>query len=162
MKQENQRWKWALGVWAVLALTACNEVEIQQSKDWVDKMEQFRGKTEQAIPLKPYRTEQQVIFKEYFGELVRNALRIKEDEKVAKQFNKWVSKQDLNQVCSRVFIRKTDWESVNVGCTKNGFYLCSEDVRAYPDTLKTLRESLSPDQQKRFNEAKACQEAVGS
>ncbi len=162
MKHPSQRWKLIVELFAALALSSCNEVEIQQSKEWVDKMDELRGKTEQAIPLKPYRTEQQVIFKDYFGELLKTALRITEDEKVAKQFNRWVSKDDPNQICSRIFIRKGDWESVNAGCTKNSFYLCSEDVRAYLDTLKSLRDHLSADQQKRFDESRACRAAVGS
>ena len=151
-------YRWFICMVAVMTLVACNEEE--EIQKWIDSVDQLRTQVQEAMDKTPYQQEQQIKFKNYFGEIEQKALSLKDDEKVVKFFNEFVAKRDLGAICSKLFIAKIDWQKIMKGCTQNRFFLCAEEVRGYPDIVLAIRSRLIPDQQKRFDEIPACRDII--
>jgi hypothetical protein len=140
-------------------VTACDNSEA--IKNWIENTNQLQIKVRAQSEIVPYRQEQHRALKEYFTELVNVALAMKNDPTFAEQFNSVAAKADLNEICRKVLInRASEWASMMQRCTRNAYFLCAEEVRAYPDIIAAIREKLLPEQQKRFDEATSCKASL--
>lgn len=127
---------------------------------WVNHTEKLKlaAQTEGAVI--PYREKQYAALKPYFYEIEQIALAIKNDDSFSGDFNESILKSDLAEVCRRVFIQKDEWDLMMKRCHKNRYFLCSEEVRAYPDRIRSLRESMTANLQAKFDELKECSGAL--
>lgn len=141
-----------------LLLMGCNEEkEIQK---WIEETSQLRIESQKQIDQTPYRNEQYGAFKSYFSKVNEVLLILSNDVKLVKPFNLVVAKSDLQDLCSKLFLTKPEWQLIMQRCTKNRFFLCAEEVRAYPDIVRGLRNDLETEQQKRFNDVASCREMI--
>ncbi|MCC7442687.1 MAG: hypothetical protein IT285_13715 [Bdellovibrionales bacterium] len=108
----------------------------------------------------PYRLEQHQALKGYFAQLAGMALSLKDDEKLRNRFNKAFSQSKPAEVCAAVLMERREWSGIVRNCRKNDFFLCAEEVRAYPEMVTALHEGLASDQRKRFDETEACRAAL--
>lgn len=138
----------------LLILTSCHEVE--ELRAWVNQMESLRNQVRSFMDEVPYQEKQHQAFKNYFSEIEKLALKLVKDPTYARDFNRAVASVDLADLCARVFVNRLDWESLIERCTRNSFFLCSDEVRFYPDLIGAMRKTLSPDQQQRFDAAETC------
>lgn len=145
---------------SVALLSGCNEEENIQAQKWEDTITQYREAAEKEIPNTPYHAEQHQAFQNYFGEIASITLKVVEDQGMANKFNQVISRSDLGQLCPKIFIPRTDWEVLMKKCTKNTFFLCADEVKAYVDMVKALRERMEAKNQQRFNETKPCLAAI--
>ncbi len=145
--------------WALIFLIGCEgRVSIPE---WINRTEKLLLEVEKQSEVTPYRIEQFQAFKQYFKEINQLAVSFKENEKLARKLNKGLNKTDLSKVCGQIFLGYNDWKIIERNCMKNGFFLCSEEVRAYPDAVVALRKILSPDQKILFDQAESCKRSTG-
>lgn len=128
--------------------------------DWVNKVNPLRVKVRNDLNVVPYQTQQQQDFRNYFVEIENMAVKLKQDPQYASAFNDAVSKMDLKDLCAKVFVVRTDWQVIMDNCSKNGFFLCSDEVKFYPDMVSGVRKALAADQQRRFDGTPACKSAL--
>jgi len=134
--------------------------ESQYIQNWVNKASKLRETMEDQIPSKPYQTAQHETFKNYFAELNQLALALQKDSRFRDRFSAAASKSDMGAICRKVFTPRSRWDQLMRNCTKNRFFLCAEEVRAYPDLVGGLRGALKPSLQSRFDEAQDCKNAL--
>lgn len=142
---------------ALLTLSGCKESDVQA---WVEKTDSLRVASELASQNFSFREDEQRAFKKYYGELASKVVTIKEDAKLQKGFNQFLAKQNLETLCSKILSKRVLWVSLSNNCQTNGFFLCAEEVAAYPEVMKTLRDLLTPDLQKRFDQTESCKAAI--
>lgn len=131
----------------------------QEVTKWIDATSQFKNEAIRQQQAHPFRQEQNAAFKAYFGQLTRMANLLREDVALTTQFNSAVAGLDWDNVCQKILMKNSDWQQIVDGCTKNRFFLCAEEVRAYPEVITALRGSLITAQRARFDQAISCQAA---
>ncbi len=135
-------------------VSGCDEKK--ETQKWVDKVAPLKAEVFKQMDTQPYRATQHQAFKAYFAEIADLALKLNEDEKLKKELNKFVSRIDVSQVCSKALISQADWKALNSRCTKGRLYVCAEEVRAYGEIVSAVRTKLDATQQRRFDEASSC------
>lgn len=139
-------------------VSGCNEEKA--IRDWVIKIEPLRNQARVALDEYPYEASQHQAFKNYFSELENLAFRLSQEQGFIVRFNNGISQVDLKDVCTRIFIVRPDWESLMLRCTRNEFFLCSDDVKYYPDMVAMFRQQLVPTVQQKFDSIEACKSAL--
>lgn len=153
-----RRSAFALGMFACLTMltgiSGCDESE--EIKNWVENTSKMRITALAQSEVVPYRSSQYEALKTYFSEINQMALALKNDSKHSDRFNSAVAKSDLKVICPKVFIERRQWQAIMERCTRNRFFLCSEEVRAYPAMVLALREILIAEPQKKFDQTNDC------
>lgn len=146
---------WVVLLGSVLLLASCQEEKV--AREWIEGMEPLLTDALAQVERHPYQEEQQLAFKAYFGELQSMAVRLSGEPKLSDGLNKALSKLDLNEACARILIPRADWHQIVASCTRNSFFLCSEEIRFYPEIVASLQRWLTEENLKRFHEARNCQ-----
>lgn len=137
---------------------ACNEEEEIQM--WIQKIEQFKINVQEERDHAPYGQKQQEAFKAYFSEINQMVVTLKKEEKYVKPFNTVIEKNDLATLCSKALLLKEEWQGIMRHCTRNRFFLCSEEVRSYPEMLSALRSYLRTKNKNKFDTIPACKDSL--
>lgn len=145
-------------LWATLLLSGCNGVDF---KTWVAETGKLKTASLDQAKTVPYRQDQHKAFKAYFSQLGGMALTLKDDTKLKEGFNEAFGKSVPAELCKSILMPRADWVEISRNCQKNEFFLCAEEVRAYPEMVTALRAGLNPDQQRRFDSADACRSVLG-
>ncbi len=140
----------------IIPILGCNEEE--QIKQWLDEAGQLKIEAEKNISQAPYAKEQYQSFKGYFSKINQIPNTLSDEEKFRKPFNQFLSKNDLEALCKKVFIQKESWTALMRACTKNRFFLCAEEVRSYPAMIQAIKGFLNEENQKRFQGTTACED----
>lgn len=127
---------------------------------WVKDTHDARENVLAAIPEAPYQQKQHDALKNYFEKSEELLQLFALDEKNAEGFNEFVQAQDLNEICLSTLLPPGAWPQAMRNCKKNRYFLCTEAVRRYPCNVRSLRDSLQPDNRKRFDESPACRQAT--
>jgi hypothetical protein len=141
----------------ILGLGACDDQGTVQN--WIENTARLKTEAIMQIPNVPYRDTQHHAFKEYFSELNELRLALPQNDKFREGLNKALSQTNLNELCLKIFMKRETWEKLVTNCTKNRFFLCTEDVKTYPDFFNEFRNSLNTELQKKFDSTTACQDA---
>lgn len=147
-----------VGVVVLSGIAACDES--QDIENWVENTNKLRLAARQQSDKVPYRQEQFNAFKSYFSELNQMALALRNDVQFGARFNAAILQSDLGATCAKVFMSRNEWQLILDRCTRNNFFLCSDEVRAYPEVTTAIREQLGAEQRRRFDDAKACRAAL--
>ena len=139
-------------------VSGCNEKEAVEN--WIKNTDTLRTNAKKNAAIVPYRNEQHQILKAYFNEIIQMALAVKKDEKLIEALNEVVAESDLQKICPKILISRREWQAIIKNCTKNRYFLCSEEVRAYPDIVAAVRGLLNADHQSKFDKAEACKSAL--
>lgn len=129
------------------------QTEIQTAITDIGKV---KLEAEATLTATPYRAKEHQALKNYFVTLNSFALRTKADSRTNKRLNSHVTAQNMAKFCSSIFVSLNDWDQIIVNCTRNRFFLCTEDVLEYPKSKIILAESLSPDLSQIFKNTSEC------
>lgn len=140
-------------------ISGCDD-ETQDIQNWVENTNKLRATAKQQGDIVPYRQGQFKALKAYFVEINQMVLALGNDANFAARFNNAVAKADLKVTCSKVFLMKSEWELMVERCTRNNFFLCADEVKAYRDMVVALRGRLVAEQQKRFDQTPSCRAAL--
>ena len=139
-------------------LVGCNERK--ETEKWITSTGENLTAARAQMGGTPYRAEQQNAFKAYFFGLAESVLKLKQDPKHAQSFNKAFRQLDVNAVCDRTLIARSEWAQIARNCMRNRFFVCAEEVRAYPEIMNSFIEHLTPDNKALFEKAPACSRAI--
>ena len=132
-------------------------------KEWNQKLarwELLKRDVETQIESLPYRRPQHEAFKAYFQEINEFSIQIKGEPSLAAAFNQKLMKHDFNSLCEKILMSSQQWRLLISRCTKNGLFLCSEDVRSYSTSIQLIRNSLTAQNQASFDSAPHCSESL--
>lgn len=141
----------------VAVLTGCKKSEIDA---WLSNVNKLKVNAEETTERFSFNEEEQKIFKAYYAELQEKVAEIQDDPKLQKEFNKILSKENLDTLCSKILTKHTSWSTLKAHCQSGGFFLCSDSVASYPETLKAMRALLTSDLQVKFDKAANCKAAL--
>ena len=132
---------------AALILSACNP-EVGQVPT-LDELGRLKQDVLAQAGRVPYRTEQHAAFKAYFGALARLAAQ-------ATSLQSGQTGAFNPSLCTTALISSAQWSELMQRCTRNRFFVCSEEVRAYPELIAALRSVLSGESARRFDSDPVC------
>jgi hypothetical protein len=137
------------------------------SKDfgrWVENVDQLRKTALEKVPTDGSQAklsqDRQLAFKAYFSALAVQAYSLKDDPSKAKDLDSAFASMDVKTVCAKTLITRTDWLRFEKACTKNGFFLCAEEVQAYPEIVASVRSQLHGESLAKFDAEPACKGAL--
>ena len=85
----------------------------------------------------------QVLLKAYFTRLVSLASELKTNQKSRDAFQSFAKKEGVGTLCQDFLMPNEEHVKLLALCTKNGFFICAEELRAYPDVIKLIQTNLS-------------------
>src|SRR5690606_21097415 len=120
---------------------------------WLDVTTQMKSEVEQSASGNRSLTQDEFnASKRYFARLNSFALYIAKDAGTRSALNSALQGQGAARVCESAFVSKSDWNELNKKCLKNGFYVCAEEVRAYPDSIGAIEVQLTDTSKNRLRE----------
>lgn len=138
----------------LVANTAFAQSEIASMISEVSKL---KVEAESTLGATPYRAKEHQVIKNYFVGIRDFVVQIKDDSRTNRRFNSYLTNQEMGKFCSEVLINLKDWEQIKTNCTRNRFFLCTEDVNEYPETKKLFSEILSTELLQVFKNTPECQ-----
>lgn len=129
-------------------------------QQWLSATNQTRLAAQREWPLAPYRQRQHQAFKNYFSQINQLSQNLRNDQSYTARFNQAVSQGNIQEICTKAFMPRLEWQEIMSRCTKNRFFLCAEEVRAYPEMVAFIRTRLNAAEQRRFGQALSCQTAL--
>lgn len=111
---------------------------------------------ESVIDRGPYKDQQQNAIKAYFAELDSLIQDLSDYPKYLRKFNQYLRNTGIDPFCKSTILDLKRWSDLMNNCTKNGFFLCSEDVKNYPTTKLTLQKSLDDDNKTEMTKLPSC------
>ena len=142
----------------MLSLAGCKAS--QDIGAWVDQVSPLKSKVDTASDVSPYLVEQQQTFKQYFSTIEDVAVRLAQDPSYVTGFNAGLQSMDLGATCAKVFVSRVLWKKIMNRCLKQGFFICSDEVRYYPDLLQGIRAKLTAELQQKFDHTPECESAL--
>lgn len=112
---------------------------------------------EKSILTVPYRNPEHLVIKNYFESLKEETAALAKEPKRLKRLNTYLLTLDPATLCSDLFIDQGSWETVVKNCTKNRFFLCSEEVKNYSELKSSFQSVLNNENQGRFKATPECQ-----
>lgn len=122
----------------------------------IERISSAREALIETIPMTPYKTEEHSTIKKYFETLKEEGRLLSGNSKKLRRFNTYLLGQDLPSLCESLFLSKEKWNTLINNCTKNRFFLCSEEVRSYEKTKEEFKKVLSPEVQTKLQEQESC------
>ena len=125
--------------------------------EMVSDLSKLRLDTEATLTATPYRAKEHQTIKDYFVSMKEFAIQMRDNSRTNRRFNNYLASQDMAKFCSETLINVNDWNQIKTNCTRNRFFLCTEDVNEYPDSKKVLSETLSTELLQIFKTTPECQ-----
>lgn len=122
----------------------------------VETLNKNRIALEGVLDSTPYQTEQHQAIENYFKGLNLLALEVKSFEKSKQRFNSTITRMGVEQFCQNTFVDKQRWLDLQKNCTKNGFFICAEEVKHLDLFKESLKNSLYDVSKKKFELASSC------
>ena len=111
---------------------------------------------ESNVSQTPYQKTQQEIFKTYFSQLNDFVAELKGSEDLFEEFNGYVLKTGVNTFCKSILLDSIRWKELVKNCTKNRFFLCTEDIKSFKAVKASLRDLLYQDLKNEFSRSNNC------
>lgn len=137
-------------------LSIVSLVHAQSVEQEITSLETQLKSLEGVIDRVPYGQEQHTAIESYFKKLNVFALNIKDYSNTSKAFNNYVGRYGAETFCKKSFLDSKRWSDLTANCTKNGFFLCAEEVRGFSAMKKSLKDSLRDDLKKSFDASRFC------
>jgi len=120
-------------------LMGCNgEKEVAR---WVSETESLKTTVIALSGVSDFTTEHQQAMRSYFARISELASLAREDSRASKAIAQYLLKSPA-EICDRVFVTLETWTRIRGYCEQDGYFLCAEEVRLYPEILESLRAVL--------------------
>ncbi len=133
--------------------TGCKDFSIEE---WTKETRILRAEVESLPEVSRLNSAEYALTKNYFSRISDLALQLTENPKQAERLDSNLRKKNLDEVCEDLFLREESWKLLMKKCTSGRFFVCSEELRVYPDLIKAIRMKLSPALQNTFNNSDSC------
>lgn len=115
-----------------------------------------RADIEAVVDRRNFSDEDHRVIKEYFSSLNSFESDISQYPKYRRRLNTSVRSTGVESFCGSVLLDVARYNSLVSNCTKNGFFLCTDDVMTLVETKKKLSENLDTDLKTEFDKIDKC------
>lgn len=143
-------------LFAGLLSSGCDSEMLEKLGKQVKQLSVYREQAEVSVPQYPYKKDQHQAFKNYFSEIGRMLSVLSNHVDDLEEFNEWLNGTEFSSFCPTLFMGKDIWAELQKHCEKNGFYLCTEEAKAYPEMIKSFKKYLNSKNLNRFETEPRC------
>ncbi|MBX9766363.1 MAG: hypothetical protein K2X47_03750 [Bdellovibrionales bacterium] len=123
----------------LLAVSVFGSVKPQE---WVREAQSTLVEVKTVVLEVPYREAQHTKLKAYFATISELVEVLINDEKQFKKISEYFRKAKGADLCSQLFMQKSEWEAVMKSCQRNSFFICSEEIQVYPNQIEVLDRAI--------------------
>ncbi len=102
----------------------------------------------------------QLKIKDYFSTIKVLAYEIKDNKKMSKYLHRKFSEYYKQDFCSKSILDSEIHRLLVEKCTVSGFYICSEEMKAYKDILKSVKSVFSSEELEIIIKDQNCREKL--
>lgn len=111
---------------------------------------------ESILDKRPYKEEEHKAIKNYFSKLNSMNEDLSTYPKYRKSLNSKVRSMGVEGFCKEIVLEKQRWNDLIKNCTRNNFFLCSEDVNDFAGIKAKLSSQLDSDLKSKFEQTSIC------
>lgn len=115
-----------------------------------------RTEIEGVVDRRTFSDDDHRIIKAYFSSLSNLDGDVAQFAKYRRRFNTNVRSTGVETFCGTVLLDVDRYNALVLNCTKNGYFLCSDDVLTFVETKKQLSEKLDADLKTEFAKLDKC------
>jgi|TARA_B100000749_G_scaffold280077_2_gene274681 hypothetical protein len=104
----------------------------------------------------PYSYEDHELLSDYFSGLNLLIKKIDDHPKGKKGLAKYIRKNGLVNTCGKILVDKESWASIKANCWKGEYFICSEDVLEFEDSINLFANNLEGGNRSTFLSNEAC------
>lgn len=108
-----------------------------------DKLSAQKTNLISLIDKRPLTDEDHANIKAYFSELKSLDKDLGLSFRYLKRFQTYLMNVGAATFCANSLLEKNKWTELVKRCTKNGFFLCTDEVKVYPDIKQSLFGKLN-------------------
>lgn len=134
---------------------ACFGQENAESR--TEKLSVMKSDVEAVLNTTPFKSEEHTKIKAYFVELGSFIEDLQSSSRYRKRFNRFLRNTGVETFCQAAYLEKKRWNELVKNCTMNNFFLCTEEVKIYPENKTAMRELVDSDNKAQLETLPACQ-----
>lgn len=115
----------------------------QDVDTYLEEVSASKSNVENSIDKLPFGTAEHETFRSYFQSLQTFAEDVLNSKRFRRRIDSYANRNGLDQLCEQAFLAEDHWEKLLSNCTKNGFFLCAEEVKKYKEYRANLGKALS-------------------
>lgn len=119
-------------------------------------LEKNRADLEGLIDRRTYTEDDHKVMKTYFSSVNSFVADLGSYPRYVRRFNSYVRSVGVETFCGNVFLDLLRWKGLVSNCTKNGYFLCSDEVMTFSETKKKLSDKLETDLKGEFEKLEKC------
>lgn len=128
----------------------------QEPSSRTSEISDYREELEIRMEKSPFNGEEHAAIKRYFSEINSLNKDLANSRRYLKSFNTYIRKVGPETFCTETLLEKGKWSELVIKCTKNSFFLCSEDVKLFPSMKEKLSKLMDEDVQTELAKEDAC------
>jgi hypothetical protein len=144
-------------IFSLIIFLAVSTASAQNMDSYVASIEKAKIEVESNIERTPYQKVHQDSFKAYFIELGSLVEDLDNSDKFKRRYQSFFETQGAKDFCKSLFLDKTRWNELVKKCTKNRFFLCAEEVKAFPAFKEAMRDRLTDEMKAEFSKEASCE-----
>lgn len=122
----------------------------------VNALAKERADLEGIIGRKSFTEEDHKVIRAYFSSLNSFDADLETFPKYRRRFDYSIRSIGVASFCENVFLDQGRYRELISNCTKNRYFLCSDEVMTFKDTKKKLSEKLEADLKTEFEKLSKC------
>lgn len=129
----------------------------ENAESRTEKLSLMKADLEAILNSKPYKTDEHAKIKAYFVELGSLIEDLQLSSRYRKRFNRFLRNAGVETFCQTAYLEKKLWNELVGNCTMNNFFLCTEEVKIYPEKKAAMKELVDNDYKTQLETLPACQ-----
>jgi len=122
----------------------------------ITEISKARVEVESVLDKRPYKEEEHKAIKNYFSDLASLNEDLSAYQKYRKSFNNKIRSLGIEVFCKEIILEKQRWNDLIKNCTRNSFFLCSEDVNDFTAIKAKMAVQLDSDLKTSFEKSPSC------
>lgn len=129
----------------------------ENAESRTEKLSVKKSELEAILNNKPYKAEEHTKIKAYFAELGSFVEDLQLYSKYRRRFNQFLRNAGVETFCQTAYLEKKSWDELVRNCTKNNFFLCTEEVKTYSEQKAAMKELAESDIKSQLETLPDCQ-----
>lgn len=128
-----------------IMLVGCKEMESLEND--IESLSELKV----VLPINgPYTYEDNEELAKYFSGLNLLVKKIDEHPKGKKGLDRYLKDNRISRLCEKILISKDNWLQIMENCQVGDYFVCSEDVIEFTDTIELFSKNLSGRNRNKF------------
>lgn len=129
----------------------------ENAESRTEKLSVMKSDLEAILNTKPYKADEHTKIKAYFAELGSFIEDLQSSSRYKKRFNRFLRNTGVETFCQAAYLEKKIWSELVGNCTMNNFFLCTEEVKIYPEKKAAMKELVDNEYKTQLETLPACQ-----